>query len=81
MFLYRSKKTRQPSPGAMAFAFLPAFSLPAEDALGFSQYRVRKPLRVTQPEQVYINAGNVTAGLGGIVAGQLALQGLINNGG
>lgn len=43
--------------------------------------RVAGSLRVTQHPQVYFTYRNTRAGLGGLQAGQMAFQPLVNNGG
>lgn len=78
MSLYHFFKRQLPGPGAQAYAFTQAQSLPGVDPMGFTQYNVRSPLMVFQHPQVAINAAIPTAGYGGIVAGTVALQGLLN---
>ena len=61
-------------PGAERAAFEMRFGLPLFDALGID---VRAgALLPLQPPQVYVNLANRIAGIGGLVAGNIALQSL-----
>lgn len=73
-FLHWVRK-RLPTPGAQNYAF---------ESLGLTEFTpigaavgIRRELMKMQPPQQYLSANGVlTNGLGGLVAGQLALQGL-----
>lgn len=63
-------------PGAMAEAFEPLFGLPLVSFRGSG--RVAGALRPLQPPQVWFTQQQGIQGLGGLVAGQVILQPLIN---
>lgn len=70
------KRTRQPSPGAMAYAFYYNLYLPPSASMGLIYNRGLKPL--PGAPQVFSAAGQTTSGYGGLQAGNLYLQGLID---
>jgi hypothetical protein len=76
--LYHFFSTRQPTPGTGDQAFSMAFSLPAEDLLGYSQYSYQSRFNPFQPPQLMYQLGLSTAGLGGVQAGQIYTQGLMS---
>lgn len=75
--LYGFFKTRQPSPGSQAYAFEPAFTLPGFPATG-NGFPVNYDFRPLQHPQVYYNKVIPNAGIGGLVAGQIFGQPLLN---
>lgn len=70
------QRTRQPSPGAEAYAFNYGFYLPPAASTGNIYYRPIYPLSLAP--QVVVSAGVTVAGYGGLAAGQLYRQGLID---
>lgn len=75
--LFDYRWTRQPEGGSARFAFrynqtLPLFELQGPGIVPDMQYNV------VGPEQVYVIHDTIAAGLQGIVAGQIALQRLID---
>ena len=73
-FLHWERK-RLPTPGAMNYA-LESLGLPEYNVIG-AGVGPRAYLMKTQPQQQYVPINAVlTNGLGGVVAGQIALQGL-----
>jgi hypothetical protein len=78
--LYRYAPTRQPSPGTLAYAFEMLFSLPSFVTKGPGAYAggYFNPL---QPQQVvYLKSVPNSAVVGGgLVAGQIFGQPLLNN--
>ncbi len=77
--LYKYAATRQPDgSGAGIYAFAPAFTLPLITLPGPAT-PVPQFWNPTQPEQVYYNLAQRMDGKIGIVAGQIALQPLIDN--
>lgn len=84
MAWFNFKKTRQPTPGALDNAFYPGFSLPPQ-ALRSPSLSQGKAVNVNwdwrpfQPPQMYYGAKQIpTTGLGGIVAGTIYGQPLVN---
>lgn len=66
-----------PQAGAMQYAFEPRFELPIITLPGpATPYSF--VWRITQPEQMYYNQAQVMDGKAGVVAGQIALQGLLD---
>lgn len=65
------------SPGAMNFVFEPNFELPMVGIWGKGFLRVPNVFNPLQPVQLYSNPNIVTNGLGGLEAGQMALQPLL----
>lgn len=71
--IYHWTRKRQPSPGAQSYAF---------ESLGLVEFTpigpsitIRRHLNVVQHPQTYINGRAVpTTGIGGLNAGQMALQ-------
>ena len=76
--LYNYLRTRQPDgSGAGVYAFLPEFSLPLFGLPGPAT-PVPQFWSAVQPEQLYYNQAQRMDGKAGIVAGQMALQALID---
>lgn len=82
--LYGFRRTRQPQPGSMSLAFLARFFDPIFHAKG-NGVHVNNPLRPMplQSPQVYVTKTAPVSGVGGLVAGQIVGQPLIdpNSGG
>jgi hypothetical protein len=79
MALYNYTKTRQPDgSGTGVYAFEPAFALPLFTLPGPAT-PVPQGWNAYQPEQLYYNQAQRMDGKAGIVAGQMALQSLIDN--
>lgn len=79
--LYRFLQTRQPGPGTQSYAFEPRFALPS--FLGFrGPGKYAGSLAVLQPPQLVYLQTVTTASVanGGVVAGQIFGQPLINKG-
>lgn len=74
---YASRPTPQPTPGVENYAFLPAFGLPPQWIVGGGIVPMQS-FAVTQEEQVYWTHDTIQAGLEGVVAGQMALQRLLD---
>lgn len=75
--LYNYARKTLPDAGAMQYAFEsaftnPLFTLPGPGTPYSFVWRAR------QPEQLYFNGAQVQQGLAGVVAGQMALQGLLD---
>ena len=78
MSLYSFLKTRQPDgSGTGVYAFVPAFQLPVITLPGPAT-PVPQFWSAVQPEQMYLMQAQRMDGKAGIVAGQMALQPLID---
>lgn len=64
------------TPGAMNYVFEPAFELPLVTIWGNAFMRTPNTFSVRQPPPPVAYPNVVTNGLGGVVAGQMILQGL-----
>ncbi len=71
---YHMQETRQPTAGAMAYAFLPQRLLPPQPLIAGNPFQNRA---VLPPSPVVALRAGTTQGIGGTVAGQLVLQPLI----
>jgi hypothetical protein len=67
------------TPGAENFVFEPQFELPIQTVWGFGFIRNPNTFNPFQPPQVYANPQTMLQGIGGLMAGQMALQPLILN--
>ncbi|HEY6018430.1 MAG TPA: hypothetical protein VIY48_00565 [Candidatus Paceibacterota bacterium] len=77
--LYNYIRTRQPDgSGTGIYAFLPEFTLPLVTLPGPAT-PVPQFWSAVQPEQLYYNQAQRYDGKAGVVAGQMALQALIDN--
>ena len=77
--LYNYIRTDQPDgSGAAVYAFTPKYTLPLYTLPGPAT-PVRQFWSAVQPEQLYYNQAQRMDGMIGIVAGQMALQGLLDN--
>lgn len=65
-------------PGAENFVFVPGFELPLVTVWGNAFLRTPNVFNPVQPPQVYAPQNVLTNGLGGLVAGDVQLTGLIN---
>ncbi len=74
--LFNWTRTRQPSPGAQAYAFHQGTYLPPAASTGNIYMRGLRPL--PPAAQPFTTAGATTSGYGGLSAGQLYHQGLID---
>jgi hypothetical protein len=77
MAFYNYKRKELPNAGAQQYAFIPGtmnpvFTLPGPGTPYSFVWQV------TQPEQLYYNMAQRMDGLSGVVAGQMALQGLLD---
>ena len=76
MGLFNFRKTKQPQPGAEAYAFETMFQTPVY-AL-YSGVMVQEPLSPVQPEQAYYPAALApTSGIGGLIFVGTQLQPLM----
>lgn len=66
------------TPGAQNFVFEPNFELPLITIWGNAFLRTPNTFNPIQPQQVYSPANVVNNGLGGLLAGDLELQALLN---
>jgi hypothetical protein len=66
------------APGAQNWVFEPNFELPLQTIWGFGFIRNPNTFNPIQPPQVYARANVQANGVGGLQAGELQLQGLIN---
>lgn len=79
MAIYNYIPTRQPDgSGAGVMAFVPLNALPLFTLPGFGTPYTFK-WHATQPEQLYYNQAQLMQGKIGIMAGQMALQSMIDN--
>jgi len=62
------------TPGAQNWVFEPSTELPIQTLWGNAFIRVPNTFSVRQPHQIYSNPNVTTAGIGGLVAGQIAHQ-------
>jgi hypothetical protein len=66
------------TPGAQNFVFEPNFELPIITIWGNAFLRRANTFNPIQPQQVYAHQNVTNNGMGGLLAGDLELQGLIN---
>jgi len=81
--IYRFLGTRQPTAGAMRFAFVSMQGLPASLPFGNGRqagWVVQNAMHVLQSPQVYQMHGTTQQGYGGVIAGQFFTQPLISQG-
>lgn len=77
MSIYNYKYKKLPDAGAQQYAFYPQLMNPVQTLPGpGTPYSF--VWQVTQPEQIYYNQAQRMDGLIGVVAGTMALQGLID---
>lgn len=77
MALYNFLKRKLPDAGAMQYAFLPTLQNPLYTLFGGGTPN-RQQLMPLQPEQVFYNQAQRIDGLPGVVAGQMAMQPLLD---
>lgn len=77
MRLFNFVRRELPDAGAMQYAAIPQLQNPLFTLLGGAT-PTRQQIHPLQPEQVYYNQAQTMQGLPGIVAGQMALQSLID---
>lgn len=54
-------------------------TLPIFSTIAYPQFRVRRPLRETQPPQLFLNQAAFHAGIGGLISGGIVFQSLSAN--
>jgi len=69
-FYHYLQKPKSLGIGNSNYAFEPQYTLPAFDELGISQ-PAGSLLNVFQPPQVYVIHATTTAGIGGLISGQI----------
>ena len=74
--LFNWTRTRQPGPGAQSYAFHMGLQFAPAASMGNIYMRGLRPL--PPAVQVFTSAATLTSGYGGVSAGTLALQGLID---
>lgn len=68
------------TPGTQNYVFEYPFEFPLQTIWGNAFIRNPNTFKATQPPQVYSNPNVMQNGIGGLVAGQIALQGLESTG-